>query len=70
LFSFRSEQIPGKPKGSGDFYFDSVSQTRLDSWNQGRVALIGDAASCTSFLAGEGTGMVICWAMKTNCVVT
>lgn len=87
MFSFRSEQIPGKPKtpdeckqalreiykdcgwetqtilsyldGSDDFYFDSVSQIRLDSWHQGRVALIGDAASCTSFLAGEGTGMAI-----------
>jgi len=42
-----------------DFYFDRVSQIHLDSWSQGRVALIGDAAGCVSLLAGEGTGLAI-----------
>jgi 2-polyprenyl-6-methoxyphenol hydroxylase-like FAD-dependent oxidoreductase len=40
-------------------YFDSVSQIRLDRWAAGRTALIGDAAACVSFLAGEGTGLAI-----------
>lgn len=43
----------------GDLYFDSVSQTRLDRWTKGRVALVGDAAACVSLLAGEGTGLAI-----------
>ena len=42
-----------------DFYFDSVSQIRMDHWSKGRVALIGDAAACASLLAGEGTGLAI-----------
>jgi 2-polyprenyl-6-methoxyphenol hydroxylase-like FAD-dependent oxidoreductase len=35
-----------------DFYFDSVSRVRLECWSKGRVALLGDAASCVSFLGG------------------
>ncbi len=42
-----------------DFYFDHVSQIRLDHWCKGRVALIGDAAACASLLAGEGTGLAM-----------
>ncbi len=40
-----------------DIYFDRVSQIRMDTWTQGRTALIGDAAACVSLLAGEGTGL-------------
>ena len=42
-----------------DIYFDSVSQIRIDTWRKGRVMLIGDAASCASLLAGEGTGLAM-----------
>ena len=45
---------------SPDLYFDRVSQIRMpaDQWCAGgRVALIGDAASCASLLAGEGAGL-------------
>ena len=42
-----------------DLYFDVVSQIRMDSWSQGRVLLIGDAAGCISLLGGEGTGLAI-----------
>lgn len=42
-----------------DLYFDRVSQIKVDRWSQGRVALIGDAASCVSLLAGEGTGLAM-----------
>jgi 2-polyprenyl-6-methoxyphenol hydroxylase-like FAD-dependent oxidoreductase len=35
-----------------ELYFDRVSQIRMKSWSQGRVALIGDAAFCVSLLAG------------------
>ena len=43
-------------------YFDSISQIRMDSWVKGRVALIGDAASCPSLIAGEGAGFALAQA--------
>ncbi|MCP9623831.1 monooxygenase [Nocardia otitidiscaviarum] len=41
-----------------DLYFDSVGQVRLPSWSNGRVALLGDAASCVS-LFGNGSSSAI-----------
>jgi len=41
------------------FYFDSVSQIRMPSWTRGRVALVGDAAACPSFLAGQGSALAM-----------
>jgi 2-polyprenyl-6-methoxyphenol hydroxylase-like FAD-dependent oxidoreductase len=42
-----------------DFYFDSVSQIKLDSYSNGRVALVGDAGYCASPLSGMGTSLGI-----------
>ena len=42
-----------------NFYFDSVSQIRMPSWTTGRVALVGDAAACPSFLAGQGSALAM-----------
>ena len=42
-----------------DFYFDSASQIKLDSYAKGRVALVGDAAYCASPLSGMGTSLAI-----------
>jgi 2-polyprenyl-6-methoxyphenol hydroxylase-like FAD-dependent oxidoreductase len=42
-----------------DFYFDSVSQVKMDHWSSGRTALLGDAAYCASPLSGMGTGMAV-----------
>jgi 2-polyprenyl-6-methoxyphenol hydroxylase-like FAD-dependent oxidoreductase len=41
-----------------DLYFDSVSRVRLPSWSQGRITLLGDAASCMS-LFGNGSSLAI-----------
>ena len=43
-------ELLGQMAGADDFYFDSVSQVRLDRWSAGRVALIGDAG----YAAGPG----------------
>jgi 2-polyprenyl-6-methoxyphenol hydroxylase-like FAD-dependent oxidoreductase len=40
-----------------DFYFDRVSQIRMEQWARGRVALVGDAAFCVSLLAGQGSAL-------------
>lgn len=42
-----------------EIYFDRVSQIRLPSWHEGRVALVGDAGMAVSFLAGEGAGLAM-----------
>jgi 2-polyprenyl-6-methoxyphenol hydroxylase-like FAD-dependent oxidoreductase len=42
-----------------DFYFDSISQVKMDRWSEGRTVLLGDAAWCPSPLSGMGTGMAV-----------
>lgn len=49
---------------ANELYFDRVSQIRMDptdhgSWTRGRVTLLGDAASCASLLAGQGTALAM-----------
>ena len=48
---------------SNDLYFDRVSQIRMEArpglWTQGRVTLLGDAASCVSLLAGQGSALAM-----------
>jgi 2-polyprenyl-6-methoxyphenol hydroxylase-like FAD-dependent oxidoreductase len=41
------------------FYFDRVSQVRMDRWSTGRVTLVGDAAFAPSFLAGQGSALAM-----------
>jgi 2-polyprenyl-6-methoxyphenol hydroxylase-like FAD-dependent oxidoreductase len=41
-----------------DLYFDSVSRVHIGSWAQGRVVLVGDAASCVSLL-GDGSTLAM-----------
>ncbi len=42
-----------------ELYFDRVSQIRMKSWSKGRVALIGDAAFCTSLMPGQGSALAM-----------
>ncbi|HUO35811.1 MAG TPA: FAD-binding domain [Candidatus Acidoferrum sp.] len=49
-----------------ELYFDRVSQIRMNAdgagggaWSRGRVALAGDAASCVSLLAGQGSALAM-----------
>jgi 2-polyprenyl-6-methoxyphenol hydroxylase-like FAD-dependent oxidoreductase len=45
--------------GTEELYFDRVSQIRMPRWSQGRIALVGDAASCVSLLAGQGAALAM-----------
>ncbi|GAB2631140.1 FAD-dependent monooxygenase [Kribbella swartbergensis] len=40
-----------------DFYFDSISQITLDSWQRGRVGLVGDAGFSPGPAIGGGTSL-------------
>ena len=42
-----------------DFYFDEMSQIKMDRWSQGRLALVGDAGYCCSPLSGQGTSVAL-----------
>lgn len=44
---------------ANDLYFDRVSQIAMDRWTTGRFALLGDAASCVSLLAGQGSALAM-----------
>ena len=56
-------QILDRLDASDDLYFDRVSQIRMDPqqglWIRGRVTLAGDAASCVSLLAGQGSALAM-----------
>ncbi|MBE3203685.1 FAD-dependent monooxygenase [Frankia sp. CH37] len=58
---WRVPQLLGRLQETEDLYFDSVSQVRLPTWSHGRVALLGDAASCLSLL-GDGSSLAIAGA--------
>lgn len=41
------------------FYFDAVTQLRLDSWSRGRVTLVGDAGYCPGPAVGGSTSLAV-----------
>jgi hypothetical protein len=54
----------GQMPAATDFYFDSVSQVRLDRWSSGRVALTGDAgyaAGTAATAPGPRWWRPTCW---------
>ena len=42
-----------------ELYLDKVSQIRMGSWSNARVALAGDAAFCVSLMAGQGSALAM-----------
>jgi len=44
---------------AGDFYIDSISQVRMDTWTKGRVTLVGDAAYSPGPAVGGGTSLAV-----------
>ncbi|WP_248959140.1 FAD-dependent monooxygenase [Sphaerisporangium perillae] len=58
---WRVPELLDQVRATDDLYFDSVSQVRLPQWSNGRVALLGDAASCVS-LFGDGSTLAMAGA--------
>lgn len=44
---------------SNSIYFDTTTQIIMDTWSNGRVALVGDAAHAPSFLTGQGSSLAM-----------
>ncbi|MGW1676644.1 FAD-dependent monooxygenase [Saccharopolyspora sp. NPDC002376] len=62
--AFRDErwivpQLLEAARNAPDFYFDSITQIRMDSWTRGRVALVGDAGYGPSPLSGQGSSLAL-----------
>ncbi|WP_022889611.1 FAD-dependent monooxygenase [Agromyces italicus] len=56
---WHAETILRAMPGASDFYFDELVRIDLDEPVKGRVALLGDAASCGSPMTGMGTATAI-----------
>ncbi|HTL82953.1 MAG TPA: FAD-dependent monooxygenase [Bacteroidia bacterium] len=56
---WESASLLSKVDTSPDFYFDTVSQIRMDRWYSGRVTLVGDACDCPSLLSGQGSTLAM-----------
>ncbi|WP_412537844.1 FAD-dependent monooxygenase [Longispora sp. K20-0274] len=59
--TWRVPDLLDRVRAADDLYFDAVSQVRLPRWSHGRVALLGDAASCVS-LFGDGSSLAMAGA--------
>jgi len=55
------EEFLERVAGADDLYFDSVSRVRLPHWSNGRIAVVGDAASSLS-LFGDGSTLAMAGA--------
>jgi 2-polyprenyl-6-methoxyphenol hydroxylase-like FAD-dependent oxidoreductase len=42
-----------------DFYFDPISQIKIEKWSEGRISLVGDACYCPSLLSGKGSTLAM-----------
>jgi 2-polyprenyl-6-methoxyphenol hydroxylase-like FAD-dependent oxidoreductase len=58
---WRVPELLDHVRAADDLWLDSVSQVRLDRWSNGRVALLGDAASSVS-LFGDGSTLAMAGA--------
>ncbi|MFF2040951.1 FAD-dependent monooxygenase [Kitasatospora sp. NPDC058170] len=62
--SWRTGELLAAALADPEFYFDSLSQVRMESWSTGRVALVGDAAYCASPASGAGAELALVGAYR------
>ncbi len=58
-FGWETQNILNRMPESDDFYFDAITQVKMNSWSKGRIALVGDAGYCPSPLSGQGNNLAL-----------
>jgi 2-polyprenyl-6-methoxyphenol hydroxylase-like FAD-dependent oxidoreductase len=58
-YGWKVPQLLAHLDAADDFYFDSITQITLDSWQRGRVGLVGDAGFCPGPAVGGGTSLAV-----------
>ncbi|MEU4293857.1 FAD-dependent monooxygenase [Kribbella sp. NPDC026596] len=58
-YGWKVPQLLEHLDSADDFYFDSISQITLDTWQRGRIALVGDAGFCPAPAVGGGTSLAV-----------
>lgn len=58
-FGWQTKLLLDMMPNSNDFYFDSVTQVKMNRWHKGRIVLLGDAGYCASPLSGQGNNLAL-----------
>lgn len=58
-FGWETQKILDLMPHGENFYFDTITQVKMNAWTKGRVALLGDAGYCASPLSGQGTNLAL-----------
>jgi len=56
---WKCPELLSRIDSASDFYFDSISQIKMENWSRGRVTLVGDAGYCPSLLSGKGSTLAM-----------
>ncbi len=56
---WKCSELLSKIDSTSDFYFDTVSQIKMEKWSKGRITLVGDACDCPSLLSGKGSTLAM-----------
>ncbi|MFB6726209.1 FAD-dependent monooxygenase [Kribbella sp. NPDC056345] len=61
-YGWRVPQLFEHLEAADDFYFDAIAQITLDTWQRGRIGLVGDAGYCPAPAVGGGTSLAVATA--------
>lgn len=56
---WKCDELLSNIEKTSDFYFDSISQIKMENWSNGRISLVGDACYCPSLLSGKGSTLAM-----------
>lgn len=58
-FGWEAKKVLALMDDTHDFYFDGITQVKMQEWTKNRIALVGDAGYCASPLSGQGNNLAL-----------